>query len=106
MRALSWDGRTAAVVEREVPEAGSGMAVVRVHPAGICRTDIEITKGYMGFRGVLGHEFVGTVAEGPPEWCGQRVVGEINFACGVCPMCQRGFGRHCPTRRVMGILEA
>jgi len=55
---------------------------------------------------VLGHEFVGTVAEGPAKWCGQRVVGEINFACGVCALCQRGLGRHCPTRRVMGILEA
>jgi threonine dehydrogenase-like Zn-dependent dehydrogenase len=77
-----------------------------VRLAGICNTDLELTKGYMSFRGVLGHEFVGTVEDGPPEWRHQRVVGEINFGCGVCPLCVRGLQRHCPTRRVMGILNA
>jgi threonine dehydrogenase-like Zn-dependent dehydrogenase len=60
----------------------------------------------MGFRGVLGHEFVGVVEEGPAEWRGERVVGEINFACESCPICHEGLQRHCPSRRVMGILEA
>ena len=60
----------------------------------------------MDFRGVLGHEFVGTVEDGPAEWRGRRVVGEINFACGRCALCARGLQRHCPTRRVMGILDA
>jgi threonine dehydrogenase-like Zn-dependent dehydrogenase len=55
---------------------------------------------------VLGHEFVGEVEEGPAEWCGRRVVGEINFACGRCETCARGLGRHCPTRSVMGIQRA
>ncbi len=82
------------------------MARVRVQLAGVCNTDLEIAKGYMGFQGILGHEFVGVVEEGPADWRGQRVVGEINFACGACESCRAGLGRHCPTRKVMGILEA
>ena len=106
MRALSWDGAVAHVVERPLPALPSGMALVRVRLAGICNTDLELTKGYMHFRGVLGHEFVGTVEDGPPEWQHRRVVGEINFGCGACPQCWRGLQRHCPARRVMGILDA
>jgi threonine dehydrogenase-like Zn-dependent dehydrogenase len=74
--------------------------------AGICSTDLQIFKGYMGFQGIPGHEFVGVVAEGPAGLTGQRVVAEINFACGQCHLCQQGLGRHCPTRQVMGILHA
>lgn len=106
MRALVFDGDRAAVGERPDPVAAEGMAVVRVRQAGVCNTDLEILKGYMGFRGVLGHEFVGEVEAGPADWCGRRVVGEINFACGRCESCRAGLGRHCPTRRVMGILDA
>jgi threonine dehydrogenase-like Zn-dependent dehydrogenase len=106
MRALFCDGHAPRVVDHARPQASAGMAVVRVGVAGICNTDLELVKGYMGFRGVLGHEFVGTVADGPTEWCGRRTVGEINFACGHCALCARGLQRHCPTRRVMGILNA
>jgi threonine dehydrogenase-like Zn-dependent dehydrogenase len=79
---------------------------VRVSLAGVCRTDLELVKGYMGFAGVLGHEFVGEVVEGPGDWRGARVVGEINFACGACETCASGLARHCPRRRVMGIQGA
>ena len=106
MRALLWDGTVARVVDQPRPAPQSGMALVRVRLAGICNTDLELTRGYMSFRGVLGHEFVGTVEDGPPEWRHLRVVGEINFGCGGCPLCVRGLQRHCPTRRVMGILDA
>ncbi|MFP8876061.1 MAG: alcohol dehydrogenase catalytic domain-containing protein, partial [Myxococcota bacterium] len=82
------------------------MARVAVRMAGICNTDLELVKGYMGFEGTLGHEFVGVVEEGPDAWQGRRVVGEINFACGRCATCQRGLPRHCPARRVMGIQNA
>jgi threonine dehydrogenase-like Zn-dependent dehydrogenase len=82
------------------------MALVRVRLAGICSTDLQILKGYMGFRGVPGHEFVGEVREGPAELAGKRVVGEINFACGRCEFCARELGRHCLERKVMGILGA
>jgi len=89
-----------------LPAACDETVIVRVSLAGVCNTDLEIARGYMAFQGTLGHEFVGTVEEGPPEWRGQRVVGEINFACHSCPICAQGLQRHCPSRSVMGILEA
>ncbi|MBX3028280.1 alcohol dehydrogenase catalytic domain-containing protein [bacterium] len=106
MRALRWDGATAAVVQHPEPVPGADTAVVRVTLAGICNTDLELTRGYMGFRGVLGHELVGVVVDGPDAWRGRRVVGEINFACGRCETCVAGLRRHCPSRTVMGILGA
>ena len=81
-------------------------ALVKVHLAGICSTDLQIFKGYMGFQGVPGHEFVGSVSAGPSALLDQRVVGEINFGCGQCDNCARGLSRHCPDRKVMGILNA
>src|SRR5215468_2432685 len=106
MRALAWDGSALRLADVPLPAAHRDTAVVRVHLAGVCNTDLELTKGYMGFRGVLGHEFVGTVSEGPAAWHGRRVVGEINFACRRCATCAAGLPRHCPTRRVMGIVAA
>src|SRR5215475_1871691 len=107
MQALVWDGQYLRLdTAYPTPPADETSAVVRVRLAGICATDLQILQGYMGFQGVPGHEFVGAVSEGPAEWVGTRVVGEINFACGGCPVCAQGLGRHCPTRRVMGILNA
>lgn len=107
MRALHWNGDELRLVEdHPEPEVREGDALLGVRLAGICSTDQQILRGYMGFTGVPGHEFVGEVLEGPPEWRGKRVVAEINFACGACPDCARGLGRHCPTRRVLGILNA
>ena len=82
-----------------------GEATVRVRLAGVCATDLELVKGYMGFSGVLGHEFVGEVEEGPAEWRGKRVVADINAACGECEACRAGRGSHCPTRTVLGIVN-
>jgi len=106
MRALTYDGKTAVVSDVPRPELAQDSALVRVSIAGVCNTDIELVKGYMAFRGILGHEFVGVVEEGPEEWRGERVVGEINFACQSCPICYEGLQRHCPSRRVMGIVDA
>jgi threonine dehydrogenase-like Zn-dependent dehydrogenase len=106
MRALHFDGSTARVADLPEPASCDESALVRVSLAGVCNTDLEILRGYMGFTGILGHEFVGLVKEGPEEWRGQRVVGEINFACRSCPMCARGLQRHCPSRSVMGIVDA
>ncbi len=106
MRALHFDGSEVRVAELPEPQSCDESVLVRVLLAGVCNTDLEIAQGYMGFRGVLGHEFVGSVEYGPEEWRGQRVVGEINFACQSCPICGQGLQRHCPSRRVMGILEA
>jgi len=87
------------------PEPAPDEARVRVLTAGVCSTDLELVRGYMPFTGVPGHEFVGVVEDGPTDWVGQRVVGEINAPCGVCPACQAGRGNHCPTRTVVGIVN-
>jgi alcohol dehydrogenase len=72
--------------------------------AGICNTDLEIVRGYMGFSGILGHEFVGDVVEAEDRvWIGKRVVGEINCPCRVCQTCREGLTNHCPHRTVLGI---
>ncbi len=83
------------------PVPRSGEALIRVLKAGICNTDLELVKGYMGFSGVLGHEFVGVVEGGEME--GQRVAGEINLACGECPTCLAGMPTQCPNRTTLGI---
>jgi len=105
MRALRFDGRLRLATRVAVPRPGRGEALVRVRRAGICRTDLEIAKGYMGFRGTLGHEFVGEVVAAPTRaLVGRRVAGEINCGCGRCGWCRRGEGNHCPTRTVLGIV--
>jgi threonine dehydrogenase-like Zn-dependent dehydrogenase len=80
---------------------------VRVTLSGICNTDLEIARGYAGFEGTIGHEFVGLI-ESLPEpgtlQVGRRVVGEINAGCGRCDLCRAGDSRHCATRTVLGIV--
>jgi threonine dehydrogenase-like Zn-dependent dehydrogenase len=86
------------------PEPAEGEALIRVILAGICRTDLELARGYMDFHGIPGHEFVGEVTWSPePRWVGKRVVGEINCGCGDCSACREGLERHCPDRTVLGI---
>src|SRR5215467_4470011 len=106
MRALYWNGRDLGLVPSFPKPTADSSAVVKVHLAGICATDLQIFAGYMSFTGIPGHEFVGSVEEGPREWVGKRVVGEINFGCGQCGSCRAGLERHCGNRRVMGILNA
>ncbi|MGH7179356.1 MAG: MDR/zinc-dependent alcohol dehydrogenase-like family protein, partial [Tepidisphaeraceae bacterium] len=78
--------------------------LIRVRHAGICATDVEITRGYMSFVGVLGHEFVGHVVSSPEkDLLNQRVVGEINCVCGRCDLCMSGLSNHCRNRTVLGI---
>ena len=79
--------------------------LVRVLLSGICNTDLEIARGYAGFTGTIGHEFVGIVEDGADaSMIGQRIVGEINAGCGRCELCRKGDSRHCPTRTVLGIV--
>lgn len=84
----------------------AGEALVRVSLSGVCNTDLEIVRGYAGFEGTVGHEFVGVVerAEDAPELVGRRVVGEINAGCGLCELCRTNDARHCPRRTVLGIV--
>ncbi|HET9222566.1 MAG TPA: alcohol dehydrogenase catalytic domain-containing protein [Roseiflexaceae bacterium] len=104
MYALHFDRQLRLVDDYPEPQLLPGEAIIRPHLVGICNTDIELTRGYMGFHGVLGHEFVGTVvACEDPSWAGRRVVGEINAACGRCATCRRGDASHCPERTTLGI---
>ena len=105
MKAIRFDGKAVEVVPVPIPSA-PGESLVRVTTVGVCNTDLEIVRGYAGFRGTLGHEFVGVVERSPdPSWVGARVVGEINCGCGTCGLCAAGDARHCPNRSVLGIVN-
>ena len=105
MQALVFEPGRAGVREVPRPRPRKGFALVEVIVSGICNTDLELRRGYHAFRGVPGHEFVGRVV-GPAgsRLLGKRVVGEINLGCGRCAWCARDLSRHCPRRRVLGIL--
>lgn len=104
MQALRFQKGKLGIFDVKLQNAASD-SVIRVLLSGICSTDIEITRGYSGFEGTLGHEFVGIVENSPdrPDLSGKRVVGEINVGCGDCQLCQKGDARHCPKRTVLGI---
>jgi len=106
MKALRYESGRLGLAEVAAPRAGAGEAVMRVTLAGICNTDLEIVRGYAGFAGTLGHEFVGVVVESVADksFIGRRVVGEINAGCGRCELCAGGDARHCPRRTVLGIV--
>jgi 2-desacetyl-2-hydroxyethyl bacteriochlorophyllide A dehydrogenase len=105
MKALRFQDDGLRVTDVPLPTR-AGEALVRVRLAGVCNTDLEIARGYAGFEGTLGHEFVGKVesAPGAPDLEGKRVVGEINAGCGRCELCRAGDARHCPARTVLGIV--
>jgi len=106
VKALVFDGTLGVRRDHLTPVPPAGEALVRVRLAGICNTDLEIVRGYMAFRGILGHEFVGEVADGADSaLIGRRVVGEINAYCGECDTCRAGRPTHCPHRTVLGILR-
>lgn len=99
MKGVYCDGSTIRLRDDlPVPEAHAGEVVLEVRTVGICDTDLQLARGYLGFQGVLGHEFVGQTADG------QRVTAEINNACRVCPVCLAGRPQHCPNRTVLGIV--
>src|SRR6185312_2277819 len=92
--------------ETALPIRPQGFALLRLLVGGICNTDLELQRGYYGFTGTPGHEFVAEVVEAEtPELLGKRVVGEINLACTQCDWCRKGLGRHCPKRTVLGIVD-
>ncbi len=106
MKALYFNGKSLSLQKIPLWEPGPGEALVRVLFAGICRTDLEILKGYFSFTGIPGHEFVGVVEKASnAKLIGRKVVGEINIGCGRCPACLSGDARHCPNRKVLGIYE-
>lgn len=106
MLAVHIENGVVSVRKHPVPRRPKGFATIRLLYGGICSTDLELQRGYYGFTGTPGHEFVGEVSDADdPKLVGQRVVGEINLACGQCEWCERGLGRHCPARSVLGIVK-
>ena len=106
MLALELENGRVQVRDSPRPERPPGFALIRLLCAGICNTDLELQRGYYGFSGTPGHEFVGEVVEADrKELVGRRVVGEINLGCGECDWCRRDPGRHCPARTVLGIVR-
>ena len=106
MLAIRLEKGIVQVREQPRPRRPEGFALIRLLQGGICNTDLELQRGYYNFHGTPGHEFVGeVVAADSPDLVGERVVGEINLACGVCEWCVQGLGRHCPRRTVLGIVK-
>jgi threonine dehydrogenase-like Zn-dependent dehydrogenase len=104
MQAVWLTNQKLSLVEAPVPVPAENEALIRVRLAGICNTDIELLRGYYPYHGIPGHEFVGTVEQGPPEWLERRVCGEINAACGGCKACLNQRRNHCDHRTVLGIV--
>jgi alcohol dehydrogenase len=106
MLAVHLENGAVTVRDVPVPARPDGFALLRLIAGGICNTDLELQRGYYGFSGTPGHEFVAEVAEADTaELVGKRVCGEINLACTQCDWCRRGLGRHCPNRTVLGIVR-
>ncbi len=106
MLAVFLDSKQVSTRQVDVPRRPPGFALIQLRVAGICNTDLELQRGYYHFSGIPGHEFVGQVVEADTSsLIGQRVVGEINLACGHCSFCAAGLGRHCESRTVLGIVK-
>ncbi len=106
MRAVHLQKGRVSVRSVPLPRRAEGFARIRLLCGGICNTDLELQRGYYGFAGTPGHEFVGEVVEADDRrLLGHRVVGEINLACGKCDWCRRSLRRHCPKRSVLGIVK-
>ena len=104
MKALVWQNNQLQLIERPRPIPKAAEVLIRVHWAGICNTDLEILQGYLGFNGILGHEFMGIVSEDPAgQLNGKRVTGSINLPCGECEACRKGRANHCSKIKVIGI---
>lgn len=106
MLAVHLESGAVSIRDIKLPVRLPGLALLRTRVAGICNTDLELQRGYYGFAGTPGHEFVADVVEADTrDLVGRRVVGEINLACGHCQFCSAGLGRHCPNRTVLGIVN-
>lgn len=109
MKALVYNDGLRLETNYPEPSLGDDEVLIKTLMVGICNTDYEITKGYMGYNGVLGHEFAGVVVEAgknvDKNIKGKRVVGEINLACNDCSWCHKNLQRHCPNRKTLGIYK-
>lgn len=106
MKGLYFDGKLKLRTDLRKPSISKGESLIKVVMSAVCNTDIEIMKGYKGFKGILGHEFVGVVEDSEDrDLIGKRVVGDINIGCGKCSFCKKGFNNHCEQRKILGMYD-
>ncbi len=108
MKVVFFDGEIKYITDYPQPVPKNDEALIKISMAGICNTDFEIIKGYLGFKGVVGHEFTGIVEKvngASRQLIGKRVVGDINCACGICDLCLKGLKTHCLSRKTLGIAD-
>jgi len=89
------------------PIPAEGEALIRTDKATVSNIDNKSACGETGFRGILGHQFVGTVEsvhrQSSDHLIGKRVVGSIISSCGKCDLCHKGLGAHCRQRTILGV---
>jgi threonine dehydrogenase-like Zn-dependent dehydrogenase len=105
MHALIYDGQLRLDESLPIPQPQGDQTLLKMRRAGICNTDLELIAGMYGFSGILGHEFVAEVTQGPSDLVGKRVVGEINVACTRCDFCEKGIPSQCRNRTTVGIIQ-
>jgi D-arabinose 1-dehydrogenase-like Zn-dependent alcohol dehydrogenase len=99
------------LVEREIPEPGTGQVRIKVEACGICHSDALTKEGLwpgIAYPRVPGHEVAGIIEQvgaGVVGWTeGQRVgVGWHGGYCGHCDACRRGDFFACQWGQVTGI---
>jgi threonine dehydrogenase-like Zn-dependent dehydrogenase len=107
MRALIFDGHSIKLDRaRPAPQPRDEHAIVKVLRAAVSDSDLEAVRGFNGFTGVLGQQFVGQVESmrsKQPSLAGKRVVGSMISSCSQCDMCQAGLSAHCRNRTMAGL---
>ncbi len=112
MKALVYHGKDSlALEEMEAPKISEGEALIKVHYAGICGSDLNIWHGALSRivpPVILGHEFCGEIAELKGQTkgdlkVGDRVVVEPLINCGVCLPCRMGLYHVCRCLKLIGV---
>src|SRR5437868_5347843 len=99
------------IVNRAIPEPGTGQVLIKVEACGICHSDMLVKEGHMPgiqYPRVPGHEVAGrihAVGSGVTQWkSGQRVgTGWHGGHCFKCEFCRSGDFAMCSARQVTGI---
>ncbi len=87
-----------------VPEPAANEVLLRIEAVGICGSDMHAFHGHDPRRLpglILGHEFAGTVVNGPAA--GRRVTGNPLITCGRCEYCRQGRTNLCSDRTMIGM---
>jgi threonine 3-dehydrogenase len=118
MRALVKESAGPGIVLREVPvpTCGPSEALIRVHHAGVCGTDLHIWEwdSWASQRlrppVIVGHEFAGAISQlgSDADAAGLLAVGDLvtaegHIVCGHCLQCRLGAGHLCRRTQIIGV---